>query len=163
MKRLLLLCVLAATLASVSSAAAAAGDAVNGAGALNAQFSFSVAAQSGPAGENPSGLVVFNDQTPGFEGVRQGDVSQGCLVVSGNRAIVVGLLPHSQWLFADGRVFRWLALWVQDNGPLGHSRHRSVDQATARYLQDSSKANACAGLFLPMDPLTGGDVTVIDG
>lgn len=150
--------------------AAPAGDSVKANGSLsngNGTFdNFAVYANSGPAGESPRGSVfvdaVFISRLTGVtlgNGTVRGDVSEGCVVVVGNRAAVLGKLREPLTLTGPGTV-EYVGVVVEDNGDLVE------DRGEVYFLRASARDLFCTtGLFLSFDtrPLVEGYVGVIDG
>jgi hypothetical protein len=123
-----------------------------------------VDATSDRDGANPSGTVVFTATF--LDGVRtlHGDVSQGCMIVEGDVALVVGRIPaEEQWFTPGFGTVEYAAVLVEDNG----SGSPSPDLALARALRPSSKDAACAqgpSWFgaQTRNALESGEFTVID-
>jgi len=172
------LAVLAALAAAfaVTGGAGAAGsqDSVNGAaiqtlgsnvtGGAPERDQYSVGATSNPDGSNPSGTVTYSSDAPGLpQRSFSGDVSQGCLLVSGNHAAVVGELPPSQQ-FTDpvsGRLIKWVAVVVEDNGRSVHGQ--PTDRAVAFLAFDTTGQRICAGGSQPGPlPIDHGNFVVVD-
>jgi hypothetical protein len=94
-----------------------------------------------------------------------GDVSRGCLIVAGNRAIVLGRIPTSEQItFAPIGTVVYAGLFIVDNGrPQGG---HPVDLVFADLLNEPFGALACSGVFAPPPfplPLDSGDFAVHDG
>jgi hypothetical protein len=111
--------------------------------------SVQVSAESDVGGANASGTVVadtYKDNTPGSLTTFHGDVSQGCLLVQGNQAIAVGLLPPSeQFSVQTGggpRLIEWSLAVMEDNGAVGAT---PVDRAATGLLFDTSGPRFCNG------------------
>jgi hypothetical protein len=123
---------------------------------------FSVGAVSDPDGTNPRGEVTLSTDAI-LEGTTlqhfHGDVKDGCLIVTGNRATAVGELPASeQFVASNGQRVRFLAVSVEDNG-----NGNAVDQASAILLFERSGQRVCAGVVtLPVFPLDHGNFVVQD-
>jgi hypothetical protein len=160
---------LCAALAALLCAAAAAGAnttvSVSGAGAYTQNGgaeTFRVGARSDLDGTNPEGNVTVDALG---QGTFHGDVSQGCLRVVGNHAVVVGLLPESeQFLSGSGRLIEYVALFVEDNGP--PERGQPVDRVASLLLSAAGERLVCAGGqpgALATVPLERGNVRVDDG
>jgi len=145
-------------------------DFVVGAGTIEADpflgDSFSVSAHSGPLGEDPRGHV--NVRTTNLAGDRQsfhGDVSEGCLIVTGNRAVAVGRLPEDERFVepTTGRTIEFAAVIVEDNGhPV---KGQPLDRAFPVLFFTATAARACAGLLpasLVTVPIDRGNVVVND-
>lgn len=131
---------------------------------LNEHDQFSVGATSAPDGSDPQGAVTahIDDLAGTTSGDWHGDVSEGCVIVSGNTAVAVGKLPESQQFEVPGHgVVDYLAVTVVDNGnPQGGE---PADQASVILLFDTTAQQVCAGLrTLPTVPLDHGNFTVQD-
>lgn len=157
-----------AALATASSVGAAGGqDRVSGAaiqtlgseitGGAPEHDQYAVGATADADGSNPSGSIEYSSDAPGLPQQHfHGDVSQGCVIVNGNTATVVGILPPSEQFIdpVSGRLIDGVAVFVQDNG--NPVQGQPVDQAVSTLLFSSSVANVCAGApppsgFLPIE------------
>src|SRR5207302_10936696 len=128
--------------------------------AFGEQNQLSVGAVSDPDGSNPRGEVTVTTNAT-LAGTMQtnfhGDVSRGCLLVTGNQATAVGELPESEQFEVPGvGTVRFLAVTVVDNG---HPQAgEPVDLASAILLFEQTEVRVCAGLrTLPVFPLTHGN------
>jgi hypothetical protein len=92
--------------------------------------------------------------------VFHGDVSQGCVRVSGNRTLVVGLLPANEQSDIPFGHMDGIGGLFEDNGVAGPS---PVDRAAAIFYRTASRVNACDPTkpFPTFSPgaLDSGDVT----
>lgn len=170
MRRGLLLALLVATVAAVVASVAAAGSGsnrVDGGGVVTAQGEtdeFGVGASSDADGSNPSGTLVL--RALGADGTYQtfhGDVSQGCMIVAGNTALVIGRIPESEQFTVPGfGTVEYDALYVVDGG--NPSRGQPADEVFTPLLKASSEQHLCAGAAFPVGPyaLDHGNVTVTD-
>lgn len=119
-------------------------------------------ASSDSNGSNPEGTIVLTATF--LDGVHtlHGDVSQGCMITTGNQVVVVGKIPpEEQWFTVGFGTVEYAAARVVDNGrPSGGP----VDLATARALRESTKLAVCAGTTTLgiLEELDSGDFTVID-
>jgi hypothetical protein len=123
---------------------------------------FSVGATSDPDGSNPRGAVHLTTTELGGERSFTGDVKDGCVLVTGNQAIVVGKLPESEWITIEGfGVVDYLEVAVRDNGnPVGG---QPTDEALPILLRDQTAHAVCAGLrTFPTFPLDHGNFVVQD-
>jgi hypothetical protein len=102
-------------------------------------------------GANPSGSIVA--QTFGSTGALStfhGDVAQGCVLVQGNQAAIIGLLPaDEQFTFLSGggtvtHLVKWVDVVIQDNGASGDDSAvglLSLNESTG----NDNGANYCNG------------------
>ena len=145
MKGFLLACAVAASAICVAQASAdSSGQHVAGAVAYTQNGgaeTFTVSARSDAGGVDPTGHITLNAIG---QGTFHGDVSQGCLRETGNHAVVVGLLPASeQFMIPSGRVIRYVALFVEDNGqPVGG---QPTDRVATLLMSDALEQIVCAG------------------
>jgi len=139
-------------------------DRVFGSGTVTDAFgtaSGTVDAYADPDGSNPRGTVTMTATfAHGGDRTLVGDVSQGCVVVDGNLALVVGRIPEDQqWTVPVFGTVEYAAATVEDNGA-------SLDRAYFVALRESSKQTACAtgpSLYVSrLQPLDSGNFTVID-
>lgn len=137
-------------------------DLVFGSGTVTDQFgtaSGSVDASSDPDGSNPSGTVTVTGTFQVGERTLVGDVSQGCLVVVGNTALIIGKIPEDQqWSVPGFGTVEYAAATIEDNGV-------GSDRAVFRGLRESTKQAACAtgpSYFASLLKPLAGDFTVID-
>ena len=147
------------------------GDHVAGHGSVNAgadgMESFEVGARSEPDGTNPLGHIVAK-LLPFFGATEQtlfhGDVREGCMIVVGNQAVVVGRLPESEAYFFAGRRIGFIAVRVVDNGPPVNGE--PVDLGRPILLFDTTAGRLCLsgniGALAPALPLESGNVVVND-
>lgn len=156
-----------------SASAAPASDSVRANGSIsngNGTFdSFAVYARSGPLGERPSGSVfvdaVFISRESGAtlgNGTVRGDVSEGCLVAAGNRAVVLGKLREPFTLTGPGTV-EYVGVTVEDNGEPVDGQ--PVDRGEVWFLPASAATQFCTtGFFLNFAtrPLVDGYVEIVD-
>lgn len=160
----------AALLFTAATTAAPARDGVFGHGTIEAQpfngDSFTVAATSGPLGEDPRGMVqlrtTIDTDLGSVTTTFHGDVSEGCLVVVANKAVAVGHLPEDEQYTLEGfGTIEYAALIVTDNGhPIDG---QPVDEAFPVLLRASSAARVCAGLTpLGLTPIDHGNFVVED-
>jgi hypothetical protein len=120
--------------------------------------SFVVNAAAHPDDTSPRGtlLMTFNNQT------YHGDVSQGCILVNGDTATVVGKMPESEWFVNgdNGLLYQYIELNVLDDGtPI---EGQPVDSGRAFFITTNFDTNPCLADLPPLDPLSAGDVTVVD-
>ena len=130
---------------------------------------YAAGAVSGPQGQNEQGFAFVHKTAISDNGrvtrTFHGDVSRGCLIVTGNRAIVLGRIPESEQItFAPIGTVVYAGLFIVDNGrtQAGHP----VDLVFADLLNESFGALACSGVFAPppfLLPLDHGDLVVHDG
>jgi hypothetical protein len=129
---------------------------------------YAAGAVSGPQGQHPSGLAIVHKTAISDAGpvtrTFHGDVSRGCLIVTGNRAIVLGRIPEDEQItFAPIGTVVYAGLFIVDNGrPRAGS---PVDLVFADLLNESFGALACSGVFAPAPfllPLERGDFAVHD-
>jgi hypothetical protein len=137
----------AALLMASGASAQPAIDYVFGFGTANGA-SFAAAAASGPQGQNPVGLVLVHGTLPSDNGpvtrTFHGDVSRGCLIVTGNHAAVIGRLPENEQVtYAPFGTVEYAAIFVEDNGrpQEGHPVDRVSETL---FLKASSAAAGCA-------------------
>lgn len=175
MKRLVSAVAFAAALAIVPAAGSeTAGDSVAGTAHFEAAGGISdsveVGAQSGPLGENPRGFLVLRTINPitGEAQVFHGDVSEGCVRVTGSGAIVVGKLPPEEQFNVPPPapqpfLIEFIGLIVADNGEPMNGQ--PVDLAQPIFFRGISAQNVCAGILtpLPPQPFESGNFVVIDG
>jgi hypothetical protein len=128
---------------------------------------FEVGAASGALGENSTGHITDRFSLPGVttgERTFHGDVGQGCLRASWNRAIVVGKLPSSEQVDYPGLGrLEYVALVVEDDGnPVGG---QPVDRAVDYILRPVTAAEFCT-IFDPATafffPLAQGNFVAYD-
>ena len=139
-------------------------DSVVGSGSLD-QFGSPVEitadASSNADGTGPQGTVVVTATFLIGERTLHGDVSQGCMITTGNEVVVVGKIPPEEQWFTEGfGTVEYAYARIVDNGVASGD---PVDLATGRGLRESTKLAVCGG-----DPirevweLDSGDFTVID-
>jgi hypothetical protein len=119
-------------------------------------------------GLNATGTVTQTYPSPppnATVSVFHGDVSQGCVRVQGNRAVVVGHLPASeQYDVPNFGHIEWAGAFLEDNGVAGAS---PLDRGTAVQFRTTSGQNACnptnTGIWTTvantLGPLNSGDST----
>ena len=110
-----------------------------------------VSVTSNVGGANPSGTIVAQTYTSGDVSsltTFHGDVSQGCVLVQGNQAAVIGKLPSGeQYQFGSPghtHTVEWVEAAIQDNGASGDLSATgvlSVNDATG----DDLGADYCNG------------------
>lgn len=160
----------AALLMASGAAAQPAVDYVYGFGTANGA-SFAAAAVSGPQGQNPFGLVLdhgtLNTDAGPVTTTLHGDVSQGCLIVNGNHAAIIGRIPVSEQTTLTGfGTVEYDAVFVEDNGR--PQQRQPVDRVSeVRALKATSAAAFCAfGSFVwppaAIFPFASGDFVVHD-
>jgi hypothetical protein len=130
---------------------------------------YAAGAISGAQGGSPSGLAIVHKTAISDSGpvtrTFHGDVSRGCLIVTGNRAIVLGRITESEQItYAPIGTVVYAGLFIVDEGrpQAGHP----VDLVFADLLNESFGALACSGVFAPppfLLPLDRGDFAVHDG
>jgi hypothetical protein len=137
----------AALLMASGASAQPAVDYVYGFGTANGA-SFAAAAASGPQGQNPIGLVLVHGTLPSDNGpvtrTFHGDVSRGCLIVTGNHAAVIGRLPENEQVrYSPFGTVEYAAIFVEDNGRprQGHPVDRVSETL---FLKASSAMAFCA-------------------
>lgn len=90
-----------------------------------------------------------------------GDVSQGCVRVQGNRAIVIGHLPPSEQFDIPFGHMEWVGTHLEDNGV---ATGGPVDRGRAFFMRTSSGVNACNPALIPPvagpEPLSAGDSSI---
>lgn len=152
-----------AALFMASGAYAQGFDFVAGFGSAPNGTAFAAAALSGPQGQNPFGAVV----TRAPNGTFHGDVSAGCLLVTGNHAAAIGRLPLSEQFTTPGfGTVEYDAVFVEDNGRPQNGQ--PVDRVSETLLlKATSAAHFCgAGVFTwppsLMFTLQSGDFVVHD-
>lgn len=171
MRRGLLLALLAAAIAAVGASVASAGSPssrVDGGGVVSLQGEtdeFGVGASIDANGSNPRGTLVVRalGSPDGNYHTYHGDVSQGCVLVNGNTALVVGLLPASEQYTVPGfGTVAYDALYVVDNG--NPSRGQPADLVTTVLLKPSSAQHVCGGAAFSVGPypMDHGNVIVSD-
>jgi hypothetical protein len=152
---------IAIALVAASFAAAApyqSGDSVVGAAVYEHDVlieSITVAAHSGPAGEEAHGHITFRANPSlfdvpvfGIDGTFHGDVSEGCLLVTGNRAVAVGKLPPEEQFNVPPPapqpfLIQYIAVVVDDHGP--PSGGQPADMVAPLFLKATSAQALCAG------------------
>jgi hypothetical protein len=154
----------AAVAAPASDQVRANGSVSNGDGTFD---NFAVYAKSGPSGEDPRGSVFvdafFISRTTGAtlgNGTVRGDVSEGCVVVVGNRSAVLGKLREPVTLAGPGLV-EYVGVVSEDNG----DSPDAVDRAEVYFIRESARAAFCTtGLFLSFAtrPVVEGYVEILD-
>jgi hypothetical protein len=103
-----------------------------------------VSAASGVGGANPSGTIIAQTYTSldvSSLTTFHGDVSQGCLLVQGNQAVAVGMLPVSEQFPVGSKVIEWAVAVVEDNG----ASSAGLDRAATGLLFDTSGTKVCNG------------------
>jgi hypothetical protein len=168
-RRFALAATTAAALFLVAPAAASTGVDVAGGFGTRADEWYAVGAISGAQGQSPAGLAIVHKTAISDSGpvtrTFHGDVSRGCLIVTGNRAIVLGRIPESEQItYAPVGTVVYAGLFIVDNGrpQAGHP----VDLVFADLLNESFGALACSGVFAPppfLLPFDRGDFVVRDG
>jgi hypothetical protein len=89
----------------------------------------------------PSAPPFANATGPGASlTVFHGDVSQGCVRVQGNQAVVIGHLPASEQFDIPFGHMEWVGAFLEDNGVATGS---PVDRARGVFFRTQSGANAC--------------------
>jgi hypothetical protein len=152
MKGLLALAMASFAAVTMPAAASAAGrDVAAGAGRIGNDW-FVTGASSGPLGERPAGMVVMHTTVMSDAGpvttTFHGAVSQGCLIVDGSRAAVVGRIPEDEQVtFGPIGTIEYATLFVVDNGPPQDGR--PVDLAFPDPMNPFFAGLACAGVFAP--------------
>jgi hypothetical protein len=130
---------------------------------------YATGAVSGPQGQSPKGFAFVHKTAISDNGpvtrTFHGDVSRGCLIVTGNRAIVLGRIPASEQVtFEPIGTVVFAGLFIVDNGrPQGG---HPADLVFADLLNESFGALACSGVFAPppfLLPVDRGDFIVHDG
>ncbi len=127
---------------------------------------YAVGATSNADGTDPQGSITYSSDSPGLpQSNFHGDVSQGCLIVQGNTAIAVGMLPQSEQFIVQTnggpRLIEWVGVWVQDNG--NPDQGQPTDQSVAALLFDTSGQHICAaGLTNTLFPFDHGNFVVKD-
>lgn len=169
-----------AALAATSVAVAAANrDRASGAGTVTLTFPgfhevdhFAFTGHSGPLGEDPSGQVTLqvreSEQPIGTDETHfKGDVTEGCVRVDGNRAVVVGKMRERDQFHAPGAPpvlgpVTYVAIFAEDNdGVTG----RPPDRALPLLLFARTGERVCAGqlaLYALMSPLDRGNIEIRD-
>lgn len=164
-------CAVAMLIVASVAVAAPPGDRVRAQGSVDngngTVDSFSVHATSGPLGENPRGQVfvdaVFISRKNGVttgNGTVLGDVRDGCVVVVGNRAAVLGKLRQPLTLNGPGTV-EYVGVTLEDNG----EGQLAPDRGEVFFLRAQFKDAFCTtGFFLSLAtrPLADGYVEVVD-
>jgi hypothetical protein len=170
MRRVLALAIgaVAALLLAATASAGAGFDLVAGFGTRADEW-YAAGAVSGPQGQNEKGVAIVHKTAISDSGpvtrTFHGDVSRGCLIVTGNRAIVLGRIPEREQItFAPIGTVVYAGLFIVDNGRprAGHP----VDLVFADLLNESFGTLACSGVFAPppfLLPLDRGDFVVRDG
>lgn len=159
-----------AALAAVPAAVSAPGsDLVAGFGRYADGTTLVVAARSSADSTNPQGVLVFRTQATAGGPMTSytGDVSQGCVKVVGNTAVVIGKLRASQQFnIPDATpqpfLIEYIGAAIVDNGRPVNGQ--PVDEAQPIFMRASSALAVCAGtrhIFM-QDPLTQGDFVVHD-
>lgn len=153
MRKLLFVCALAGALVVAPHALPGSGngDRVLGSGHFvgdGERDHVAVAARSGPAGEDPRGTIVMQTTNPVTleRQTFQADVSEGCVIVTGNTAIVVGALDEEDFFNVPPPapqpfLITHLGLVVQEVDEEG----RPVDIAQPVFLRTQSAERVCAG------------------
>ena len=146
-----------------------AGDHVAGHGSVNAGAgeSFEVGARSEADGTNALGHIVAKLR-PALGATEptlfHGHVREGCMIVVGNQAAVVGRLSESEAFFSAGRRIGFIAVRVVDNGPPVNGQ--PVDLGRPILLFDTTAENLCTSgniaALAPALPLESGHVVVKD-
>lgn len=158
-----------AALFFATSAAATGGlDLVAGAGTRGTEW-YVAGAASGPQGEDPRGMSIVHKTAISDTGpvtrTFHGDVSRGCMIVTGNRAILLGRIPEREQItFGPIGTVVYAGLFIVDNGRAQEGQ--PVDLVFADLLNEFFGALACSGVFAPppfLLPLERGDFTVLDG
>ena len=139
-------------------------DSVVGSGTLH-QFGspveITVDASSNADGTGPQGTVVVTATFNTGERTLHGDVSQGCMITTGNEVVVVGKIPPEEQWFTEG--FGWVEYAYARIVDNGRASGEPVDLATGRGLRESTKLAVCGGdPIREVWPLESGDFTVID-
>jgi hypothetical protein len=130
---------------------------------------YAAGAVSGPQGQDPRGIAIVHKTAISDSGpvtrTFHGDVSRGCLIVSGNRAIVLGRIPEREQItFQPIGTVVFAGLFIVDNGH--PQRGQPVDLVFGDLLNETLGALACSGVFAPppfLLPLERGDFVIHDG
>ena len=142
------------------------GDTAQGSGATYlggdtlAHFDFS--ATSGSSGESPTGDMTYSDKFGELQ------ASVDCLAVSGNKAIVTGIITQATPL-SSIVVGSRVKFWVVDNGTPGAGQDRFLQNNSDLYDRDISGANCgesspdeTSTRFDSALPLLTGEIAIVD-